>query len=124
VIYSHFSHILCMRYESFCSVYTLTLVVNWRGLTNFVGFHVFNWVHHFFFFWWDLGLNSGLHVCKTDALPGTTPLVHFALVILETGSHELFARTDLNCDPPNLSLPNRKDYRHEPQESYFIKNFK
>jgi uncharacterized iron-regulated membrane protein len=34
-------------------------------------------------------LNSGLYTCRTD-----TP-VHFALVILEMGSCELFALTDL-----------------------------
>jgi hypothetical protein len=30
--------------------------------------------------------------------------VHFALLILEIGSNELFAQLALNCDPPDLSL--------------------
>jgi hypothetical protein len=35
-----------------------------------------------------------------------TPLVHFALVILEMESYELFA-----LDPPDVSLPNRLGLR-------------
>jgi hypothetical protein len=33
-----------------------------------------------------------------------TPRVHFALVILEMGSHEPFAWAGLNCDSPHFSL--------------------
>jgi hypothetical protein len=43
------------------------------------------------FFWWDWDLNLGLHACKAGALP----LVHFALVILEMRSQELFALSNL-----------------------------
>jgi hypothetical protein len=53
----------------------------------------------FFFFLWDWGLNSGL--CT---LAVTSP-VHFAVVIFEDVSHELFTPAGLNLHPPNLSLP-------------------
>jgi hypothetical protein len=36
--------------------------------------------------------------------PKATLPVHFALVILEMGSHELFTCAGLNCDLPDLSL--------------------
>jgi hypothetical protein len=39
--------------------------------------------------------------CTTLAIP----LVHFSLVVLEMGSHEVFAPAGLNCNPPYLSLP-------------------
>jgi hypothetical protein len=35
------------------------------------------------------------------------PPVHFALVILEMKSHELFARLASNLSPPDLNLPSR-----------------
>jgi hypothetical protein len=42
-------------------------------------------------FWWDWGLNSGVHVCKVDAaLPE-----HFALSILDMETCELFAQACL-----------------------------
>jgi hypothetical protein len=41
-------------------------------------------------------LNSGLHTCKA---------VHFALIILEVGSQELFAWAGLVFHPPDLSFP-------------------
>jgi hypothetical protein len=37
-------------------------------------------------------LNSGLQACKAGALPLE---LHFTLVILEMGSHELFPQADL-----------------------------
>jgi hypothetical protein len=40
--------------------------------------------------------------------------VHFALVILEMRSHEPFALSALNLDPPGLSLPSSQDYKCEP----------
>jgi hypothetical protein len=44
----------------------------------------------------DWHLNSGLHSCKAGTLP-LEPLspVHFALVILEMGSQELFSQAGL-----------------------------
>jgi hypothetical protein len=36
-------------------------------------------------------VNSGLHAYNVRALPGALPPVHFALVVLEMGSHKLFA---------------------------------
>jgi hypothetical protein len=50
----------------------------------------------FVLFWRDWGLNSGLHVCKVDSLLLESCLQSiFFLVILETGSWELFAQADL-----------------------------
>jgi hypothetical protein len=50
----------------------------------------------FFFFWWDWGLNLGaLYLQSRRSTSGTTPPVHFALVILETGSRGLFAQGGL-----------------------------
>jgi hypothetical protein len=43
---------------------------------------------------WDWGLNSGLCTCKAGALLLEAHL-HFALVILGMGSHELFAQAGL-----------------------------
>jgi hypothetical protein len=51
------------------------------------------------FFWWDL--NSGLHTRKKGTLLLQPHLYSIALVILEMGSHELFAWVGLN-QPPNL----------------------
>jgi hypothetical protein len=42
-----------------------------------------------------------------------TPPVHFAVIILEMGSLELFPGLALNLGPPYLNLPSRQDYRHE-----------
>jgi hypothetical protein len=66
--------------------------------------------------WWVWSLNSGL--CTTA---WATPPVHFALVILEMGSHELFAwifqisasqdyRCDYGCD---YGCDYRWDYRYD-----------
>jgi hypothetical protein len=58
-------------------------------------------------FWRYWGLNSGLRTCKAGtSITSATPLLHFAVVILEMGwSHKLFARAGLsNQDPPDLSL--------------------
>jgi hypothetical protein len=55
-------------------------------------------IYLFIYFWWDWGLNSGLCTYKAGGLLLEPHLqVHFALVILEMGSHELFA--------PNLRIP-------------------
>jgi hypothetical protein len=43
-----------------------------------------------------------------------TPLVHFALVILEIESHKLLAWLTSNCNPPDFSLPSSSNYRSEP----------
>jgi hypothetical protein len=58
---------------------------------------------------WNWSLNSRLYTCEADTLQfEVTPPVHFALVILEMGSHEVFApRLTLNCGLPDLSLPAR-----------------
>jgi hypothetical protein len=52
------------------------------------------------------GLNSELWIYKEGTLSYETHLLPiFALVILEMGSQEPFARAGLKLDPPNLSLP-------------------
>jgi hypothetical protein len=54
----------------------------------------------------DWGLNSELHTCKAGTLLLEPQLQSiFALVILEMGSHELFAQTNLEQQPPYLSFP-------------------
>jgi hypothetical protein len=45
----------------------------------------------FYFIWWCRGLNSGLHACQAGTLMLVTPLIHFALVILQMEFQELFA---------------------------------
>jgi hypothetical protein len=42
-----------------------------------------------------------------------TPPVHYTLVILEMEVIKLFAWLASNSDPPDLSLPSSKDYKHE-----------
>jgi hypothetical protein len=50
-----------------------------------------------------------------DALPTwVTPPVLFALVVLEMGSHELFAWLAPSHHPPSLSLWSSQDWRCEP----------
>jgi hypothetical protein len=68
-------------------------------------FNSFVVISYFFFFSGMGGLNSVFHACKAAILPLATPLAHFALVILEMESQELFAKLSLNCDPPDPSLP-------------------
>jgi hypothetical protein len=51
---------------------------------------------YFFFFWWDWGLNSGLHACNVGILPIEPYLQSiFALVIWEKGCYKLFAQVGL-----------------------------
>jgi hypothetical protein len=48
------------------------------------------------FFLVGLGFNSGLHTCKSrHSTVWTTLPIHFSLVILEMGSHKLFAQAGL-----------------------------
>jgi hypothetical protein len=54
---------------------------------------VFVW---FFFFQWDWSLNSGFHTHSAGTLPLEPPHLHFALVILEMGFHELFSQAGLD----------------------------
>jgi hypothetical protein len=45
-----------------------------------------------YLFWWEWGLNSGLHGCKAGVLPLESHLQSvFVLGILEMGFQELFA---------------------------------
>jgi hypothetical protein len=63
----------------------------------------------------DLGLNSGLHTWKAGALPHKPHLQSVLLWLFwRWGTHKLFVQASLNCNPPDLSLPNRWYYRHEP----------
>jgi hypothetical protein len=42
-----------------------------------------------------------------------TPSIHFAEILLELESRELFAQAASSCDPLDLSLLSSEDYRHE-----------
>jgi hypothetical protein len=61
---------------------------------------------------------------QTGALPLEPHLqpIHFALVIVEVGSHKLFTRLALNRDPPGLSLPST-GVGHQPGD-FFVLFFK
>jgi hypothetical protein len=69
-------------------------------------------IMYFFFFWciwiWTQGLQSRC------SITWAAPPVHFALVILEMESCELFAWAVSNLEPPDLSIPTSQDYRCEP----------
>jgi hypothetical protein len=56
---------------------------------------------YFFCFWWDWGLDSGLHSCKVGTLP-LEPLLQSILLWLFWNYLPWLA---LNHDSPNLSLP-------------------
>jgi hypothetical protein len=50
-------------------------------------------------------------------LPRTAEMTHMyqhTQPVVEIGSHELFAQTVSNLDPPQLCLPSNSDYRCEP----------
>jgi hypothetical protein len=59
----------------------------------------------FSFFWWDWGLNIGFSTFSRPSTPWAATPVHFGLVILEMGSHKLFAQAGLESPSSWFQLP-------------------
>jgi hypothetical protein len=74
-----------------------------------------HYLHSYYicFFYWDWGLNLGFLICKASAL-----LIEpqFQSICCGYFEHRVLQTICLivNHEPPDLSLPTSKDYRHEP----------
>jgi hypothetical protein len=69
------------------------------------------YLFNFFFFWWDWGLNSGLHVCKAGAHKASilSPEPHSQFILLwlfwRLGSHKLFIQAGLEFQSSQSQPP-------------------
>jgi hypothetical protein len=65
------------------------------------------------YFWWDRGLNSGLHTCKAGVLLLESHLQSTLLWLFwRWGLENYLSGLASNLNPPNLSLLNSWDYKH------------
>jgi hypothetical protein len=64
-----------------------------------------------------------LHLQNRPSTTWATPLVHFALIILEMGPVNYLPGLASNYDPPGISLPSSYDYRRESPALGYFKGF-
>jgi hypothetical protein len=75
----------------------------------------------FFFLGGGWGLNSGLCACKVGTLPLEPQLQSILLCLFwRWGLSNYLPGVAMNCDSPDLSLPNGLDYRCEPLMPVFF----